>query len=586
MNRPWHIWCMFGLGLAVVFGALGWITWKAVQLDRRQVESQYEAALEENVRLALGRMEQNLTALVVRESGRPYFWYSAFYPAERAYTNMFNPIARGEVLVPSPLLTEPLQDVLLHFQIDPAGEFTSPQVPTGNLRDLAEGAFLSQRQIERNAARLRQLRERVDRDGLLSRLPARRVAAVETADVDSNAAQTIERDDEKVQKEFNASEFQSRVQRLHQQSQQAAPARNLLLSAINVHEGTPVPVWQSDALLFVRRVTVSGNPYVQGCWLNCSAIRVRLLDDIADLLPGADLVPVRAVHGGSDPRVLASLPFRLIPGTLAAAPRRGISPIEVALVIAWSCIVLGAVAVGALLMGTVALSERRAAFVGAVTHELRTPLTTFRMYTEMLTERMVPDEERQRQYLSTLHDESQRLSHLVENVLAYARLERNRHGGHIETVSLGDLLSRTTERIGPRARQAGKQLEVTGDGPLLEQTVRADVSAVEQILFNLVDNACKYTAGAADARIHIEVRSDGRATALRVSDHGPGISRDDARRLFRPFTKSAHDAAHSAPGVGLGLTLSRRLAREMGGDLDIDHTVNGGACFKLTLPNA
>jgi len=586
MNRPWHIWLIFGLGLAVVFGALGWITWKAVQLDRRQVEAQYEAALEENVRLALGRMEQNLTALVVRESGRPYFWYSAFYPAERAYTNMFNPIARGEVLVPSPLLTEPLQDVLLHFQIDPAGEFTSPQVPTGNLRDLAEGAFLSQRQIERNAARLRQLRERVNRSGLLSRLPARASATMETADADNKAAQQVERDDQKVQEEFSTAELQARVQRFQRQGQQAAPARNRLLSAINVHEGMPVPVWQSDALLFARRVTVSGDAYIQGCWLNCSSIRARLLDDVADLLPGADLVPVRAVHGNSDPRVLASLPFRLMPGTLAAAPPQKISPIEVALVIAWSCIVLGAVAVGALLLGTVALSERRAAFVGAVTHELRTPLTTFRMYTEMLTEKMVPDEEKQRQYLSTLHDESERLSHLVENVLAYARLERNRHGGHVETVTLGDLLSRTAERIGPRARQAGKQLDVAADGPLLAQTVRADVSAVEQILFNLVDNACKYAAGSADPRIHIQIRPEGRVTALRVSDHGPGISRDDSRQLFRPFTKSAHDAAHSAPGVGLGLTLSRRLAREMAGDLDIDHSVNSGACFKLTLPNA
>jgi len=586
MNRPWHVWLIFGLCLAVVLGALGWITWKAVQLDRRQVEAKHQAALQENVRLALGRMEQNLTALVVRESGRPYFWYSAFYPAERVYTNMLNPIARGEVLVPSPLLTEPLQDVLLHFQIDPAGEFTSPQVPTGNMRELAEGSFLSQLQIERNAARLRELHQRVDPAQLLSRLSAGMPATARIAEADQKAALQVARDDQEIQTEFNAAELQSRMKRFQKQGQQAAPARNPLLSAINVREGTPMPVWQSDALLFARRVTVSGNAYIQGCWLNCSSIRSRLLEEIGDLLPGADLLPVKTGPGNSDPQVLASLPFRLMPGVLAASPPRGISPIEVSLIIAWSCILLGAVAVGILLRGTVALSERRAAFVGAVTHELRTPLTTFRMYTEMLTERMIPDEEKQRQYLSTLHDESQRLMHLVENVLAYARLERNRHGGHVEAVTVEELLSRTAERLGPRARQAGKQLEVAADAPTRTREVRADVSAVEQILFNLVDNACKYAAGADDARIHIEIHPEGRWTALRVRDHGPGISSEDSRQLFRPFTKSASDAAHSAPGVGLGLTLSRRLAREMGGDLQIDQTVNGGACFKLTLPNS
>ena len=74
------------------------------------------------------------------------------------------------------------------------------------------------------------------------------------------------------------------------------------------------------------------------------------------------------------------------------------------------------------------LSERRGAFVSAVTHELRTPLTTLRMYTEMLADGMVPDEPRRRSYLQTLRAEADRLGHLVENVLAYSRLERNRRG--------------------------------------------------------------------------------------------------------------------------------------------------------------
>ena len=112
------------------------------------------------------------------------------------------------------------------------------------------------------------------------------------------------------------------------------------------------------------------------------------------------------------------------------------------------------------------------------------------------------------------------------------------------------------------------------------------MAAVEQILFNLVDNACKYAVPRGGTAIRVEVgRADGGAglSFLRVRDDGPGVPPKEARRLFRPFHKSAHDAAHSAPGVGLGLALSRRLARSMGGDLRLDAGL-GGACFVLTVP--
>ena len=100
-----------------------------------------------------------------------------------------------------------------------------------------------------------------------------------------------------------------------------------------------------------------------------------------------------------------------------------------------------------------------------------------------------------------------------------------------------------------------------------QANVRVDLSVVDQILSNLVDNAIKYAGSAADRRIHLEVEPAGRWLALIVRDHGPGLPPGVIRTLFRPFSKSAHDAAHSAPGVGLGLALSRRLARALGGDL-------------------
>jgi C4-dicarboxylate-specific signal transduction histidine kinase len=109
------------------------------------------------------------------------------------------------------------------------------------------------------------------------------------------------------------------------------------------------------------------------------------------------------------------------------------------------------------------------------------------------------------------------------------------------------------------------------------------VSVVEQILFNLVDNACKYAQGTDDTRIQVTLAGRGRTPQIVVRDHGPGLSRDAARRLFQPFSKSASEAAHSAPGVGLGLALSRRLARTLGGDLRWRAAPDGGAEFTLSL---
>jgi K+-sensing histidine kinase KdpD len=207
------------------------------------------------------------------------------------------------------------------------------------------------------------------------------------------------------------------------------------------------------------------------------------------------------------------------------------------------------------------------------------------MYSEMLAENMVQDEDRKRHYLNTLCSEANRLSHLVENVLAYARLERGSARSRIESLSLSQLIERVKPRLAQRAEQAEMRLQVDGSEEALRSVVHVDVAAVEQILFNLVDNACKYAAPSANEKtIHLEAAPDSKFAMLRVRDHGQGISDEGARRLFKPFSKSAHEAAHTAPGVGLGLALCRRLSRSMGGDLRLDRLVTNGACFVLSLP--
>jgi signal transduction histidine kinase len=122
------------------------------------------------------------------------------------------------------------------------------------------------------------------------------------------------------------------------------------------------------------------------------------------------------------------------------------------------------------------------------------------------------------------------------------------------------------------------------DPKFAAENLTTDVSAVEQILFNLVDNACKYASAAEHKEVRIDGSRPGKWFSIKVRDTGPGFTPQETRKLFRPFSKSARQAAHSAPGVGLGLALSQRLARDLGGDLQLDRSVKDGACFILTLP--
>ena len=595
MNRPWTLGGAFGACLVVVLVAMGWITGLALQLERSEQATRREAEREERVRLALWRMESALAPLLAEESGRPYFAYSPFYAPERAYTRMFSEVRAGEILVPSPLLSATPPHVLLHFQIDPDGRVTSPQVPEGNMRDLAEAGYVTRERIAAAEARLSALKTMLDTPALRQHLPdatsqpyARvRADAVVAGGAPQNVDPAGPQSPAQQQQLRNVVEQNARFQQqltnltnFHNETPDEAPAEPPV--AADVSGGVLKAFWQGDTLLLARRISVRGSEYIQGCWLDGPEIWRWLRREAKDLLPKLELLPTEP--DASDPRQLAALPVRLIPGELPASSEAGVSALRVTLLVAWACVLLAATAVAVLLSGTVSLSERRAAFVSAVTHEMRTPLTTFRLYTDMLLKDMVPSEEKRRRYLTTLRTEAHRLGHLVENVLAYARLEQSRDRRPLETVSLQELVARAQDRLVARAEQAGMELIVEADASAAAQRVRVDASAVEQILFNLVDNACKYAAAATERRIHVQIDCRAGQAAIDVRDHGPGISKHDARRLFRPFSKSAHDAANSSPGVGLGLALSRRLARSMGGDLRLNEGYAGGASFVLTFP--
>lgn len=590
MKRPGWIWLAFGLCVALAALAMTRVGTMALELERAEARIRRQAALDEKMQLALWRMDSTLAPLIAEEGSRPYFTFNAFYPAERAYTHMFEAVRKGDVLVASPLLSYASPRVHLHFQFSPGGRLNSPQVPEGNLRQLAESRLLPAAQIDAAARRLGTLRTLVSEPAMdLACEPSKATAAAASMTGSSLSLQEVINRfpdlpaNDPAGPSRGSIEYIMRTRNTMKAQAITSDRSNFLAATEPVLQAPMVAAWVDNSLILGRRVRVGSATFLQGCWLNWDAIRSELLAGVTDLVPNATLEPVRSDEDAPTRR-LTALPARLVSQatTLESPTVWPPSPVRIALWIAWGCLILTAGGVALLLGGTLSLSERRGTFVSAVTHELRTPLTTFRLYTEMLAEGIVRDPATRDAYVQTLRTESDRLGHLVENVLCFAGIERGRTITRHDLITVPELVDRTAPSLAARAERAGMVLVVEDDIPKVD--LRTDVSLVEQILTNLVDNAAKYANISMDRRIELNCEASRSTLALSVRDHGPGLPDRARRRLFRPFSKSAHDAACSAPGVGLGLALSRRVARALGGDLRLGRNGPDGVSFVLTLP--
>ncbi len=534
----------FAAALAILLGALGWIAHTAFELERGQGEARALAAREERARLALWRMDSALSAFLAQENARPVGGALPGGDSRRPYDR-------------------------LRFEIDAKGRLaTAGGTPSPEARAL------------------------LGRDALLAALaqgPLGIEKPVRTTTT-AGAPKTKEKKDEPLAEEagrqmmFNTVEFSKRVEANQVASPPPLPFSR---SGRAPRVRTPLqPVWIGSELLLARRIERDGGEALEGIWLNREALEAGLLGRVRDLLPAASLLPAQAA--AIDPgRQLALLPLRLDAGPPPALPPVGWTAARLGLAAASLAILLVAVGAGTLLAGALRLARRRDDFVSAVTHELRTPLTTFRMYTEMLDEGMVP-KEKTGEYLATLRAEAERLGQLVENVFAFARLERGGSAARTEVVSLSDLLDPVARHLSADLERRGLDFALRLPEDLARESVRVDPVAVERILQNLADNAAKF-AGGSSARPRFEIRAERKSQTILLiaTDDGPGIPRRERRRLFLPLHRSAaRAAAEGAPGLGLGLALSRGLARSFGGELRYVERPEGGAAFALDLPRA
>lgn len=397
------------------------------------------------------------------------------------------------------------------------------------------------------------------------------------------------------QQNLSIREQQSRS-KLAYESQWIANNFRDLPSASEPVVGPFVPMWGDPAatggrqqLAFVRRVGELADGGLQGFLVDWPLLEEELLGETADLLPAASLTPTRdaesAAGKGLEGELLATLPVRLVPGQLELERPPLSAATRTTLALSWVGALLALGAVGFTLRASERYAEKRSRFASTVTHELRTPLTTFRMYSEMLARDMVPEAERG-EYLETLRRESDRLARLVENVLAYSRLEEGRHEPRQEQLSLRGLVERCLPVLESHALEAGALLDWRLDGDAGGEELRVDPDGVCQVLFNLVDNACKYGKDAAgQATIELVAFAGEGEVALRVSDGGAGVPARERELIFGAFERGSRGGTEPNAGVGLGLALSAELASAMGGRLSIRNDAPGkGATFELLLP--
>ena len=232
-----------------------------------------------------------------------------------------------------------------------------------------------------------------------------------------------------------------------------------------------------------------------------------------------------------------------------------------------------------------AANRAKSEFLAVMSHELRTPLNAIAGYVELLTMGVHgPVTPEQSAALERIQRSQRHLLGLINGVLNYAKLDAGRVHYEIGDVALDEVLGTCEALTAPQARAGRIRVAIIGCPTALR--VRGDDEKVQQVLLNLLTNALKFTAPGGSVTLSCEEAPDGRTVRVRVTDTGRGIAAEQLERIFQPFVQVDARFARAQEGVGLGLAISRDLARGMGGDLTVESALGRGSAFTLSLPRA
>ncbi len=633
MNPARHnLWIAFWSGVLLIVAVLGWASARVYILEERNATARAENQRQEVIRLALWRMDSRLAPMIALEAARPVQDYKVLIGENQ------HELEDGHAS--DARQTDPglqLQDIVRaeidsgsynvgFFEIDESGQakgtLERAVEVAENTRGYSDDIALNDSDTDAESRENKEetpavstpagsgvvlLSESTSESDYLARQQVADLAQYKRASRKSDEPSSAP---ERVEAEQSSELVESMsAARADPQGFAAMDIDRVIVGAApSVSIGAIEPRWVVGddgvtELVLTRTINQDGRSIVQGVLLDWPSLSRDLILAIEDLLPTSTLQPIRVEQpqgkSVTSSYRLATIPVSFHPGGAIAVEGDSITPAIFAMMVTWIAVIGAMIAVGIVLRTVLTLSARRGRFVGAVTHELRTPLTTFRLYSQMLADGMVTDEAVRKDYLNTLKRESDRLTGIVENVLEYARISRqkgikDKPKGE-QTLSVGEMMARIVPPMSRLGEQFGMDLIVsdsTSDDA--ERTMTLDPHAVERIVMNLMDNACKYAGGDGDSggdseeerdlRVHLDASVASDSLMLVVADHGPGVPSRDRRKIFGEFVRGSSGTMRDRSGLGLGLALSRGLAIEMGGDLSLVRKRGHGAEFELRIP--
>ncbi len=358
---------------------------------------------------------------------------------------------------------------------------------------------------------------------------------------------------------------------------------------------------RSVLIAYAAKKTAAGRAYYVAAKLDLGRIAKSWIPDEMDVVTGKRRVVIldevaRPIYG--EPQPPTPFQYEAAFGKTLYAWRIQITPRNVAELRAQAeterllgvLLVPVSTVIIALGLGVVWLSvraERRTSqmksdFIANVSHELKTPLSLIRMFGELLMTGKHKGEAMTREYGGIITRESERLAHLIDNVLDFARLERGKASYSFAEGRLEDVVERALDVF--RHRIEKEKLRLTTEIEPNLPPVRMDENAMTLVLLNLVDNAVKYAGDGGEVVVRLR-RMPG-AVALSVVDHGAGIAADEQGRIFDRFYRATSARARNVRGSGIGLALVKHIAEAHGGRVEVDSALGRGSTFTVTLPAA
>lgn len=226
------------------------------------------------------------------------------------------------------------------------------------------------------------------------------------------------------------------------------------------------------------------------------------------------------------------------------------------------------------------LSDMRSDFVARVSHELRTPLGLIRLYSETLEMDRAKDPAKQKEYLHAITKESERLTHLISNVLNFSQIEAQRKHYKLVNTPIDEVIEESLDSISYHLERKGFEIKMDIEDNLPQ--VMCDRDAMQLALYNLLSNAVKYSNE--NKYIEITVSRDNKNIILAVKDQGIGISKDDQKKIFQEFYRVDDPVVRATGGSGLGLAVTKHIIEGHKGTLSVESQPGLGSIFNIHLP--